>query len=156
MTNKKIVGNIGEQLVSLLLVDRGLVVIDRNWHCLYGEIDIIAKRSEESYFFFEIKTRSFNEHSILGIYGSGLTSVNHHKYAKIIKAISCWLNHNRRDWDEVENILALEVLIKSSSLPAIEKLLSETTTSNSQIISTRLLKLIKYKYIIVNCIEIGV
>ena len=36
------IGALGEQLAVEHLTSLGLVVLDRNWRCRYGELDIIA------------------------------------------------------------------------------------------------------------------
>ena len=50
-------GNIGEELSSKYLENIGYKIIERNFRCKQGEIDIIAKDGEE-YVFVEVKTRS--------------------------------------------------------------------------------------------------
>lgn len=50
------VGAYGERLAVRHLVDAGMVVLDRNWRCRYGEIDIIA-RDGDVLVFCEVKTR---------------------------------------------------------------------------------------------------
>jgi putative endonuclease len=40
---RKAVGGYGERLASRHLERRGMVVLDRNWRCAEGEIDIVAR-----------------------------------------------------------------------------------------------------------------
>jgi len=49
-------GRQGESLASEALCRDGYAVIDRNWHCPYGEVDLVAKRDEHLYF-VEVRTR---------------------------------------------------------------------------------------------------
>lgn len=49
-------GRDGEQLAVEYLRDAGYVILDRNWRCRSGEIDIIA-REGHSVVFCEVKTR---------------------------------------------------------------------------------------------------
>lgn len=50
-------GKRGEDIAAEYLLARGYEVIDRNWRCSAGEIDIVA-RHENSLVVVEVKTRS--------------------------------------------------------------------------------------------------
>ncbi|GAA3187182.1 YraN family protein [Dactylosporangium siamense] len=57
MTNtNQIVGRYGERLAGRHLLARGLVLLDRNWRCQSGELDIVA-RDGPVLVFVEVKTR---------------------------------------------------------------------------------------------------
>jgi len=57
MTNtNQIVGRYGERLAGRHLLSRGLVLLDRNWRCPSGEIDVVA-REGPVLVFVEVKTR---------------------------------------------------------------------------------------------------
>jgi putative endonuclease len=49
-------GEMGESLAAEYLQRAGYEILDRNWHCLRGELDIVAKRADE-WIFVEVKTR---------------------------------------------------------------------------------------------------
>lgn len=49
-------GKEGEEYASKYLQEQGYTIIQRNFECKQGEIDIIAKDKEE-YVFIEVKTR---------------------------------------------------------------------------------------------------
>lgn len=49
-------GQVGEEAVARWLRENGYVILDRNYHSRYGEIDIIA-RDETYLVFVEVKTR---------------------------------------------------------------------------------------------------
>lgn len=49
-------GRAGEQLAAEELVRRGLTVVDRNWRCQAGEIDLVA-RDGECLAIVEVRTR---------------------------------------------------------------------------------------------------
>jgi putative endonuclease len=53
---KDTVGAYGERVAARHLADAGLVVLDRNWRCADGEIDIVA-RDGPTLVFCEVKTR---------------------------------------------------------------------------------------------------
>ncbi|WP_411721019.1 YraN family protein [Mycetocola sp.] len=50
-------GRRGEDLAARFLEDAGYRVVERNWRCRQGEIDIIASK-EDTLVFVEVKTRS--------------------------------------------------------------------------------------------------
>lgn len=52
----KILGASGERFAATWLEAHGFYIVDRNWHCPYGELDVIA-RSGDELVFFEVKTR---------------------------------------------------------------------------------------------------
>jgi putative endonuclease len=49
-------GRHGERIAAVYLADAGLRLIDRNWRCRDGELDIVA-REGDSLVFCEVKTR---------------------------------------------------------------------------------------------------
>ncbi|MBB3085796.1 YraN family protein [Geodermatophilus sabuli] len=46
----------GERIAAAFLTDKGLRVLDRNWRCRDGELDIVA-REGDALVFCEVKTR---------------------------------------------------------------------------------------------------
>ena len=59
MGQKQILGKYGEDVAASFLQDRGYSILERNWRCEIGEIDLIAQH-KESLVFVEVKTRSTN------------------------------------------------------------------------------------------------
>ena len=51
-------GQDGEELATQHLIALGLVVLDRNWRCREGELDIVAVEPDGTCVFCEVKTRS--------------------------------------------------------------------------------------------------
>ena len=56
-SEKQKIGEIGENIAVKFLMKHGFSVIDRNYTKKWGEIDIIAKKSEKLYF-VEVKSVS--------------------------------------------------------------------------------------------------
>jgi putative endonuclease len=56
MAAKDAVGAYGERVAVRHLEAAGMVVLDRNWRCAAGEIDVVA-RDGETLVFCEVKTR---------------------------------------------------------------------------------------------------
>ena len=49
-------GRRGEALAAGRLSEHGYAIVDRNWHCQEGEVDIVARRNGV-WTFFEVRTR---------------------------------------------------------------------------------------------------
>ena len=50
-------GDWGEALVAEYLSERGCRIVEREWRCRFGEIDLIAKQ-DDTYIFIEVKYRT--------------------------------------------------------------------------------------------------
>lgn len=89
---RRALGAFGEDLVARWYVQRGYVVLDRNWRCRGGEIDLVL-RDNRIVVFCEVKTRS----SLA--YGSPASAVTPAKQARLRKLAVQWLTSHsvRRD-----------------------------------------------------------
>ena len=56
MSTTSELGARGEQIAAAYLTDSGLRLLDRNWRCREGELDIVA-REGDALVFCEVKTR---------------------------------------------------------------------------------------------------
>ncbi|BDR66895.1 UPF0102 protein [Clostridium tetani] len=81
--NKQI-GNIGEAIAENYLIQNGYIILDRNFSCRVGEIDIIGKDGD-IISFLEVKSRYGN------LYGSPGESVNFVKQYKIYKTAQLYI-----------------------------------------------------------------
>ena len=57
MRTRREVGGRGEDLAAAWYVSNGYEVVDRNWRCRYGELDLVL-RSGRTVVFCEVKARS--------------------------------------------------------------------------------------------------
>ncbi|TDE14114.1 YraN family protein [Jiangella asiatica] len=84
MRVKDSIGAYGEQVAAEHLVRAGFVVVERNWRCDIGEIDIVAMDGG-TVVVCEVKTRSgFG-------FGSGLEAVTAKKLARLHRLALRWL-----------------------------------------------------------------
>jgi putative endonuclease len=83
MARKDVLGRTGEQLAVDHLIDRGFEILDRNWRCPEGEIDIVARQAETTVI-VEVKTRAG-----LG-YGHPLDSITPRKLARLRRLAAQW------------------------------------------------------------------
>jgi putative endonuclease len=56
----KILGKYGEKHACIYLINNGYKIIENNYRCRYGEIDIIALK-DNIFYFIEVKTRQSKE-----------------------------------------------------------------------------------------------
>ena len=54
---RKVLGDIGEEMGALLLEAEGYEILERNWVCPAGEADIVARQGD-TLVFVEVKTRT--------------------------------------------------------------------------------------------------
>ena len=79
MRAKDALGRYGEDVAARHLAEAGLVVLERNWRCREGEIDIVA-RDGDVLVVCEVKTRRDTA------YGSPLEAVTPRKAARLRRA----------------------------------------------------------------------
>lgn len=77
-------GSHGERIAAAYLTDAGLRVLDRNWRCREGELDIVA-REGDALVFCEVKTRR-------GVgYGEPVEAVTYAKQRRLRTLAARWL-----------------------------------------------------------------
>lgn len=78
LTNKEL-GRMGENAGARYLKARGYTILERNWRCTAGEVDIVAK--DDNYLVFvEVKTRRSHE---LGYPAEAVTPERKKRYENI-------------------------------------------------------------------------
>jgi len=87
MTNKEL-GRWGEQLAYKFLMEAGFSILECNYRCRFGEIDLVASTRNEL-IFVEVKTRTSVN------YGLPVEAVNARKRAKYHLLASFYLNHKK-------------------------------------------------------------
>jgi putative endonuclease len=113
MSQKQFVGKYGEDLAAQYLEDRGYEILERNWRCAAGEIDLIAKQKEKIVF-VEVKTRTG-----LG-YGHPFEAITSAKSARMRKLVAQWCQQNQTSGLQVR-VDAIAVMIRNGKV-ALEHL----------------------------------
>lgn len=83
------VGKRGEDTAVSFVEDKGWTVLDRNWHCRHGELDVVGKTDDGVVVFLEVKFRSSTK------FGGGLAAVTPSKLKKIKLASVLWMHEHR-------------------------------------------------------------
>lgn len=106
--NNKEIGDLGEELAVRYLVQLDYKVIERNFECRQGEIDIIAiDQNKNELVFIEVKTRRSN------LYGKPIEAVSDVKKKHLLNAIRYYL-YQRNLQDEYIRVDVIEIyLVKS-------------------------------------------
>ncbi len=82
-------GRWGEDLAARRLAAAGMQVLDRNWRCTQGELDLVARDVDGTVVFVEVKTRSGTG------FGSPAEAVGRVK-ARRLRVLACrWLVEHR-------------------------------------------------------------
>ena len=102
---KKDFGNSGEDIAVQYLEKQGHLILERNFYCKQGEIDIITKDKNEIVF-IEVKSRSSTE------YGLPSESVTKQKIQHLYKTARYFLYKNKM-LNEFVRFDVVEILIKS-------------------------------------------
>jgi len=90
------IGALGEQLAVEHLTSLGLEVLDRNWRCRYGELDVIAvDRQTRTAVFVEVKTRTKDR------FGGVQQAVTPDKVRRLRRLAGLWLVGNGGSWAAV-------------------------------------------------------
>ncbi len=81
---KRLLGQRGESIAARHLARHGLVVLDRNWRCDAGEIDLVL-RDGQVLVICEVKTRTSTD------YGDPLEAVDRRKVDRLRRLAARWL-----------------------------------------------------------------
>lgn len=114
MAAKDDLGRHGEDLAAQFIVEAGYTVIDRNWRCPRGEIDLVARDGNDTVF-IEVKTRSSTA------FGHPFEAITAQKVARLKRLAKAWCEAHpyRRG---VVRIDAVSVIASAGSTPIIEHL----------------------------------
>ncbi|MPV49602.1 MULTISPECIES: YraN family protein [unclassified Pseudactinotalea] len=88
------IGRAGECVARAYLGERGWRIHDANWHCRYGEIDLVASRGTVLAF-IEVKTRTSTAH------GHPLEAITARKLARLRRLSAAWLASHEHEPPEI-------------------------------------------------------
>ena len=107
MHYKQIIGKVGEDRACQYLYEKGYDILERNFRCRGGEIDIIAKDKSGELVFVEVKTRRNLD------YGRPSEAVNNLKRKHIHKVAKFYILKNKLNNPKVRFDI-IEVLIRKT------------------------------------------
>ena len=101
-------GRQGEDAAARLLTGKGLTVLERNYRCRLGEVDLICRHGR-TLVFVEVKTRG------QGSLAAGTDAVDRRKRSRIVKAAAEYLSANGL-WDQPCRFDVVSVLLAGGRL----------------------------------------
>jgi len=108
------VGKTGEEIAIQFLLQQGYQVLERNYRCRFGEIDLIA-RDGSTLAFIEVKTRRSQK------FGPAAAAVTLEKQRHLVKASQIYLTRTRKT-DELcrFDVVAIELDALTSHIELIK------------------------------------
>ena len=114
MKAKDALGRHGEDLAAEFLQQSGLRVLDRNWRCREGELDLVVSR-DRTVVFCEVKTRRSTR------FGAPVEAVTATKQRRLRTLALQWLAAQSRRGDDLRFDVA-SVLFPREGRPVVEVL----------------------------------
>ncbi|WP_025351743.1 YraN family protein [Nocardia nova] len=112
MAHNLALGAHGEELAAQFLREAGIRIVERNWRCRYGELDLIVTDGDTTAF-VEVKTRTG-----LG-FGTPAEAVTFAKRQRIRRLALLWLAEQDGPWLRVR-FDVISVLLLPGEPPRIE------------------------------------
>jgi putative endonuclease len=114
MAAKDELGKRGERLAEAHLVARGYRLVERNWRCRHGEIDLVV-RDDDALVFVEVKTRSSTA------FGHPFEAITPLKLARLRRLAGVWCAEHPEERGRIR-IDAVAVLAPRGAEPVVEHL----------------------------------
>lgn len=109
---KDALGKFGEDLAATRMERDGLEVIERNWRCTSGELDIVA-RDGSTLVFCEVKTRR------TAYFGDPIEAVTVRKANRIYKLAAIWMRERSVHADDVRYDV-VSVIVERNQHPVVD------------------------------------
>lgn len=87
-TARQLAGDAGEDAALAHLQKHGLTLVERNFSCRGGELDLVM-RDGATVVFVEVRRRAS------GAYGGAAATIGHAKQARLVAAANTWLRRYR-------------------------------------------------------------
>lgn len=124
-TDKRKLGDLGENIACKFLMKRGFQIVERNYLRKWGEIDIIAKRNAVLHF-VEVKTSSVDfsvPHETKDFYRIE-ENIHPLKLARMIRAVESYLLGNgfEGEWQMDGVVVSLDKIKRQAKVSFIENI----------------------------------
>jgi putative endonuclease len=110
---KQAIGRFGERVAARYLQSLGMAILETNWTCKYGEVDIVA-RDGATLVICEVKTRTGTSH------GTGLEAVSGRKATRLRRLAAYWLEVHHVQ-PEAVRIEVVSVMLPPRGAPLVER-----------------------------------
>jgi putative endonuclease len=106
LNHNQALGAYGELLAARFLTRQGMVLLDHNWRCPQGEIDLVL-REGRTLVICEVKTRTSND------YGTPHEAIDRRKVDRLRRLAASWLRVHTAHPDDIR--LDLVAVVKPRS-----------------------------------------
>lgn len=104
------VGKKGEEIAEKFLMRQGYEILESNYFCKFGEIDIIAKK-KDLICFIEVKTRTNL------CYGKPVDAITPYKIRHIVKSAQYYISQNHLEDFEVRlDVIEIEMINEKNKI----------------------------------------
>ncbi|AKT52235.1 YraN family protein [Arsenicicoccus sp. oral taxon 190] len=112
------VGEYGERVAARHLEAAGLRIIDRNWRCRHGEIDLVAVSADDpaTVVVVEVKTRTTDA------FGSPVEQITYRKAARLRRLAGLWLAEHPEVTSPLVRVDVVGVLVPRWGAPVVDHL----------------------------------
>lgn len=110
------IGATGETLAALELQNQGMEILDRNWSCRWGELDVVALDRTDGVrtaVFCEVKCRTGRN------YGDPLESITYAKVRRLRQLSAEWLRQHTGLSIDAVRLDAIGVLLQRDHQPVL-------------------------------------
>ena len=104
-------GVLAEHHALMLLQAKGWVLLDQNWRCRWGELDLVLAKNRHV-LVVEVKGRR-----AASIDGHGLAAFHPQKRRRMARAIHCWRKRNPQWGDKLLRVVLVLVPLAPSKVP---------------------------------------
>ncbi|NBC69150.1 YraN family protein [Paenibacillus sacheonensis] len=112
---RRSIGIYGESEAAAYLLDLGYAILDRNWRCRIGELDIVA-RQDSVIVVIEVRTRRAG-----GRFGTAVESVDYKKQFRVRSIAEVYLSMNKLHGSRIRfDVIAITVKQADSETSAFE------------------------------------
>ncbi|MEV6778512.1 YraN family protein [Streptomyces syringium] len=113
MNARGALGRYGENLAARRLTEAGIVILERNWRCRAGEIDVVALDAD-ALVVCEVKTRRS------GSYEHPMAAVTPVKAERLRRLAACWLERHGGPPPGGVRIDLVGVVVPDRGAPVVE------------------------------------
>ncbi len=110
VVNKKTEGRRGEEIACRALKEKGYHILDKNFSCRHGELDIVAE-DDDVVCFIEVKARTSHD------YGLPEEAVTHWKKQKLLNTAFIYIEKKKiRDRDMRFDIISVDLNTREATI----------------------------------------
>jgi putative endonuclease len=111
-SKKRQIGNLGEDIAVSKLEKLGFYIIERNYLRKWGEIDIVARGTDNKLHFVEVKSMLFSQIGKNNVSRDTFLpeeNVTREKFAKLTRIIETWIKEHKYSGEWLIDVMAVHI-----------------------------------------------